>query len=329
MKNAPIFPHPIPVQSHAHAHPRKRSQHAHTHQTRLGSAAVEAALPHTHTSAFEKKKTRMHACTRTRSRERTLPRSKAHLKESTSMFMHAHSCILHMLTYRCMCLNLGYPLSCTCLHICLYTLTENAVHERAHAHTQIFNPPTSHPSTNTHTRIRATHSFSLLQMCCTYIKIHARTSIPPPTHTHHTAVYVQFKRMAGFELQVTGVGMWLLATEKLSPYTLFEVLPTPQSSSNGACLSPNVLQYVLHCVIISVSPDTHTHTRAKASLLHARTRTHMPTYTHTHTHAPACMRSHPRTHKDSRVLLRLQFRHEPAQALMRGVELERFRLHSL
>ena len=151
-KNTPIFPHPIPVQSHAHAHPRKRSQHAHTHQTRLGSAAVEAALPHTHTSAFEKKKTRMHACTRTRSRERTLPRSKEHLKDNTYMFMHAHSCILHMLPYRCMCLNLGYPLSCTRLHVCLYTLNENAVRERAHTHTHKFSTSQPHTRPQTHTR---------------------------------------------------------------------------------------------------------------------------------------------------------------------------------
>jgi hypothetical protein len=43
--------------------------------------------------------------------------------------------------------------------------------------------------------------------------------------------------MAGFELQVTGVGMRLLATEKLSPHTL----STPGTSSNGVCLSPIAL----------------------------------------------------------------------------------------
>ena len=143
---------------------------------------------------------------------------------------------------------------------------------------------------------------------------------PTPPRTPHTGTLA---RMAGFELQVTRGGpggmMVTLATIKSSPLSLSPMVTLP-------------LYKVLHCVIISVSPDTHTHTRAKASLLHARTRTHMPTYTHTHTHAPACMRSHPRTHKDSRVLLRLQFRREPAQALMR-VELERhganLRLHSL
>jgi hypothetical protein len=214
--------------------------------------------------------------------------------------MHAHSCILHMLTYRCMCLNLGYPLSCTRLHVCLYTLNENAVRERAHTHTHTnFQPPNLTP-VHKHTHAHSCHALLSSIVNMLYIYKDTCTHLNPPPLTHHTQQFMYSLsawRALSYKSPGWGCGCWRRKSCRRTPFPLQERPATACACHRSRCR---------RCCIaydhLGIPRHTHSHaqTRANASLLLARTRTHVPTYahTHTHTHPHACAHTlaHTRTH---------------------------------